>query len=371
MGKPLRVLFYSGFVLFVVTACAGGSSAPDAERYSVRVREVLTVYNGPGVTYASTNNFRSGIEVTLVERNFTGDWVRVIGAEGEIDGWALTGLLDTANVALSKVEVTGLGDANPARVDDSLKPLYAAPVVPTEISRRARDVYRDGQRQGRDASVVMQVGDSNSANPRTLAPLKAGNITFGPYDFLRDAAEHFRSSPVAVNLAAVSGSTARLPLESAPPDADCPADDTRLTCAYRAQNPAVALVMFGPNDVRALSSDEFESALRGIVESSIDAGVLPVLFTFAATEADTNWVQIVRFNTLIIDVARETEMPLVNLWAAAQALPGDGLGSDFIHLTESGEAVDLAGSHPARYGVSLYNLLVLRMLDVIYEDVIR
>ncbi len=55
-------------------------------------------------------------------------------------------------------------------------------------------------------------------------------------------------------------------------------------------------------------------------------------------------------------------MPLINLWSAARALPNYGLDVDRIHMLTSGfDYLYYATGHEAWYGVSLQNLLALRM----------
>jgi hypothetical protein len=129
--------------------------------------------------------------------------------------------------------------------------------------------------------------------------------------------------------------------------------------------------MFGPNDIRALNSERYREQMARLVEESLAAGVIPVLTTFSSSEEDADLrAQAIRFNLIIVEIAGQYQVPLINLWAAAQILPNYGIGDDGVHMTVGGGRVNFTEGQEARYGVSLQNLLVLYTLDTLRREVI-
>src|SRR5690606_27120024 len=103
-----------------------------------------------------------------------------------------------------------------------------------------------------------------------------------------------------------------------------------------------------------------------IVEESLAAGVIPVLSTFSNDPEAPLWWQSINFNLRLADIAAEYEVPLINLWAAARILPAYGLDQDQVHLKNSGfRYIKFTRGNEADYGVTLQNLLSIRMLDEI------
>ncbi|MBC7814616.1 MAG: hypothetical protein H7175_25900, partial [Burkholderiales bacterium] len=69
-------------------------------------------------------------------------------------------------------------------------------------------------------------------------------------------------------------------------------------------------------------------------------------------------------NRAIVEVAERYEVPLINLWAAAQALPEYGLDGDSVHMQHDGfRFIKFDTGSETFYGVPLRNLLSIYMLD--------
>ena len=114
---------------------------------------------------------------------------------------------------------------------------------------------------------------------------------------------------------------------------------------------------------------ELDRQMRRLVEETLAAGIIPVLSTFSYSPAQPDWFQAVRFNTILVEIAEDDLIPLINLWAAARALPYQGITEDPLHMTNQDEGVIFDG-HESEYGVSLHNLLTLCTLDELYHAVI-
>ena len=139
-----------------------------------------------------------------------------------------------------------------------------------------------------------------------------------------------------------------------------------LECEYRNSQPAISLIYSGRNDLKVLNTTQDEEQLRLIVETTLRRGIIPVLSTFSSNPDLDTWFQAVRFNLIILDVAEAYDIPVINLWSAARALPRYGIGDDNIHLTSAGASVKF-GSNEFPLLISLQNLIVLHTLDAIRQ----
>jgi hypothetical protein len=340
------------------------------------INERASLREGPGETYPLIGALGAGLTVNVVERNPIGHWIYIVipgaGAGGaDVSGWVLTGYVTLDGVALSEVPVnTTLPDADLSAITDpDLRRLYTMPVMP-HISPAMAQIYAVGQEFGINGGAVTKVGDSLSANRLYLTAITTGPVELGPYDFLRDTVDYFAPSLMQDSMAAQIGLNAFSVFDPSWSNPTlCEPNESPLACEYRVRRPAIAVIMFGPNDVRALNSERYDEQMRLIVGETLARGIIPVLSTFSSDPDEQYWPQTIRFNLILIDIAVEYEVPLVNLWLASRALPGYGLGGDRVHLSSSGGRVNFTTGYEARYGVSLQNLLMLHTLDRLRETI--
>jgi hypothetical protein len=135
----------------------------------------------------------------------------------------------------------------------------------------------------------------------------------------------------------------------------------------------VALIMLGTNDVGLMTPQEYAVNLSRIVRISLDMGVIPCLTTIPNR---TGYELVVdQFNQIIRDTARQFDVPLVDYFAAMQALPNQGLSSDGVHPSWPPGDDFNAGAHftPANlnYGYTIRNLTALQALDAIWRQVMN
>lgn len=346
------------------------AQTPDQdEAIPATIFERLAVYAGPGNTYPQIATLGSGIEITINERNDIGNWLRIqrpASTEGmeDVDGWVLTGFISLPeDFVMTDLPVSELPDAVTDDIPDpDIVRLYDAPVIPT-LSEAMLEVYADGLEMGNHPDVVVKVGDSNTANPRYLEPIAAGEYDLGPYDHLQDVVDYYGASFGDPDLATRVGLNAFSVFDALWSNQElCEPDEAPLHCEYRVSQPSIALIMFGQNDTRALNTEQWEAQMRRVVEDTLDAGVIPVLITFSSDDDGDVWFQAVRFNLILLDLAEEYEVPLVNFWSAARVLPNRGIGDDNAHLTGGGDVMQFTGRE-SRDGVPLLNLTVLYALD--------
>lgn len=362
-------------VLILLLLCCTLPIIAQDEPFTTTAYRQLFVYEGPGRTHDEVvGRLNPGVEVVILERNKIGNWVRInmLGEEGEVnlDGWVVSSYLNyPEDLAYSLIPSNQeIPDANPANVESlALADLYAAPII-SPVSAVMIDVFEQGQAAGNQANVITKVGDSLSASRQYLTPFSEDEYILGPYDYLEDALLFYGDSIAEDSIAAQIGMSTYAVFDSFwANDEDCEPNESPLACEYRLKQPAIAFIMFGPNDTRSMNDEQYAGQLRQIVEETLEQSIIPVLSTFSVHPDDELYWQSINFNLRTVKIAEEYEAPLINLWAAAQILPEYGLDEDRIHLKHSGfNQLKYDSGHEIWYGLSLQNLLALRMLHEIY-----
>ncbi|MEO8397240.1 MAG: SGNH/GDSL hydrolase family protein, partial [Chloroflexota bacterium] len=156
------------------------------------------------------------------------------------------------------------------------------------------------------------------------------------------------------------------PVESDP--TLCEDGESPLLCEYRILQPSVALIMFGTNDVSVLDPNNYRANLNQIVQLTEARGIIPILSTIPVRiryEA-----QVVQFNQIIVDVAAQHAIPLVDYGGAMLPLGSDGFDLDKVHPSVPPKGY--AGAADFRtdnlyYGYVIRNLTALQMLDLVWQ----
>lgn len=340
--------------------------------FITRPHRTAVLYAGPGGTYLQKGIVQSGVELRIVERNRIGDWLRVQRGNAPnfaIDAWVMRGYI-TLNPALdyTQVPVTTLPDGDPSTLfSQSLKKLAETPVIPP-ISALMQLVFEQGQSMGRQANVVTKVGDSVIANPFYLKPFSQDDYVLGAYRYLEDTVRYYGASMAADSVAAQVGMTSYVVFDPlwANINPNCEPNETPLACEYRTKNPSIAFISFGANDVKHMPFARFEAQMREIIQETLASGIIPVLTTFSVAPDYEYYEQAIKFNVILVDLAQEFSVPLINLWLAARPLPAYGLDVDGIHMLQTGfRFIKLDTGLESWYGVGLQNLLAIRTLHEI------
>ena len=106
----------------------------------------------------------------------------------------------------------------------------------------------------------------------------------------------------------------------------------------------------------------FEPAIRTVIEHTIELGIVPIL----STKPD-NAERDHSINRLIVELAREYELPLWNFWASLQHLPDKGMMAPE-HLSYSSRIswVNFEARASMTYGWTLRNLGGLQVMDAVH-----
>lgn len=339
---------------------------------------------GAGQSNPAITTLPFGTNLVLEARNDANSWLLVHTADGSARGWASASYVTFGfgySIDMLPVSSEIIGQAAqeqaPAQPEqpaeqpappviegvsgDLVAQLSAVPVVPSATAR-SREIFAAGQRMGNNAHVVAKVGDCNTENVAFLRPLDTGNYSLGQYGYLAATINFFSGSFSRESVAGRTGYSALTVLDATWADPrQCKAGDSSLWCEYTLIKPSVALIMFGSNDIFTLTVEQYSHALRTIVEYSINGGVIPVLSTFPNQPSDT----LLQLNIATVNIARQYDVPVMNLWLPAQSLPNWGMASDMAHLTYSGSATVSFNGEETQYGFSLRNLVVLQTLDAL------
>ena len=285
----------------------------------------------------------------------------------------------------------------PAAAAPAVKELPIVPRIDAETKARLQAVVARGRLLGNRATVFAKVGDSITAGSAFLAALDCDvRPVWGIYGRLRTTVEFYRRTEVGGSsvpcepstsfgrdsLAAVPGWTVddALAFPGRAPHAPCIDGESRLECEYRELRPAVAIVMYGTNDLgRDADPKRFRKGLRELVQTSVDWGVVPILSTIPP-RLDNRRLgrRVAAYNAAIARVAREARVPLLNYWRSLQGprVIRFGLSRDGVHPEVLGRcqpdcnSLDF-GRRGVRYGVNLRNLTALQALHKVRRVVLR
>lgn len=375
MRKFLRLLFVVWVAMLPVRAQQGQTTTLNNRTwvYATPYQEII-------------GELPSQTSIQMLGRTDTAHWVQVSG--GGVTGWVAAGNLSLGQtVRLIDLPVTMTQPAPtllPLTDDPELQTLAARvisiPILYNLQTDVVRNTFERGQTLGNRPDVFTRVGDSDTTSGGFLRPIGMDGGRYcelGAYSYLQDSIEFFNLPPRdglpnsfnATSIAAVNGMTSATvfdPVWAAP--AMCEPDEAPLLCEYRLVRPAVAIIDLGLMDIQYYSEAEYRTNMERVVQVSLEQGVIPILTTFVVLPTlppggRLDWETSMTFNNTLIEIAEAYQIPLINLWAAAQPLPNYGIGADNTHLRHVvGEFCDFNGPEQ-RNGGTLRNLLTLQALD--------
>lgn len=233
------------------------------------------------------------------------------------------------------------------------------PVIPTEISARAREIYQQGLSMGNDPVHFSKLGDCQNITTYFLAMYDDPDLyTLGEqYSNLQETIDYFAGSWSRESKSVKGGFNVASVFNPIFSDKEvCEKNESPLACELRLYKPSIVLISMEEwwnGDV-----PKYESYLRKIVDTVIEHGAVPVLATKADNlEGDHD------INRAIVNLAYEKELPLWNFWLAVQPIPAHGLQKDGFHLTNG--INDFSSSAQLKRGWVQRNLTALQVLDAV------
>jgi hypothetical protein len=184
-----------------------------------------------------------------------------------------------------------------------------------------------------------------------------GEYRLGQYVYLQETINNFSGSFSRESLTARIGFSTESIFDPLWSDPKLCNNENPLECEYRLHRPSIAFISLGTNGAW-LSSDVYEKGMRQTLNFLIARGVLPILSTKADSLDDG------RFNPIVIQLAKEYDLPLWDFQSAVSGLENNGLGEDQYHLTWGQTYFD----RPLYAAWQWRNLTALQTLDVVWRN---
>ncbi len=210
-------------------------------------------------------------------------------------------------------------------------PIDMIAFVPDDVKQNVRQIYAQGQVLGRNPRSFAKVGDSTMLWPLFLVNFDWGHYQLGNFAKLQRSITRFAGSFSRESLAVRKGMHSWGMFDPAQADpVYCLPGEGPLACELRVTNASFVIIRLGAND--SLTPEQFEPAMRQILQVCINNGVVPILGTKPDHyEGPQNTI-----NQLIRRMAADFRIPLWDFDLAAETVPGRGLQPDGLHLVEGG-----------------------------------
>ena len=236
------------------------------------------------------------------------------------------------------------------------------PVIPTQVSERAKEIYREGLALGTNPDRFSKIGDCQNINTYFLALYdQPDQYKLGEeYQYLLPAIEQFAGSWSRDSIAVKGGFNVASVFNPWFNNKElCDQNESPVDCELRLNKPSIVLISMETwwNG----DASKYEGYLRRIVDTVIAYGAVPVL----ATKAD-NLEGNQTINRSIVKVAYEYQIPLWNYWAAVQPIPHHGLEEDGFHITHG--LNDFSQSYNLTSAWPLRNLTALQTMDFVWQE---
>ncbi len=226
----------------------------------------------------------------------------------------------------------------------------------------AHTIFAHGQELGRDPHAFSKAGDSTIALPHFLARFDEEMYTLADFAYLQPTIEQYQGSFSRDSAAVRIGMHSWTMLDPAWADKSvCLPNETAVSCEIRLHNPSIMLIRLGAND--NAGDAYFDEQMRLLVETIIEAGVLPVIGTKSdrAEGSDVN-------NSIIRQITADYHLPVWDFDRLADSLPAHGLDVDNTHMSTF-YAHDYSDPTAFTRGHAMHNLTALILLDMIHQTI--
>lgn len=283
----------------------------------------------------------------------------------------LLGLVTLGAVPARSQPPPVFGDFDPQMIADIDLDDY--PVLPV-FTERAAELYAAALDDGRDPAMFSKVGDSMTYSPSFLAGFGTDEYDLGEYEHLQAVVDYFNAGDInpfsRENYATALGFSTAAALDPFWSNVEvCETNETPLACEFRVSNSVWALIMFGTNDVMNFDEATFDYFYRTMIVAAVEADVIPVLYTFPERPEEPEKSQ--QFNKIIVRIALDYDLPLINLAKALEGLEHKGVDpEDTLHLTQPDDVADVTTFNDAtlEYGYTVRNLVTLQALEVLLRE---
>jgi hypothetical protein len=278
-----------------------------------------------------------------------------------------TGPIDVGTRDVGAPDVGAPTDLGPLPAEGPALPAWDAATV-----SHVREVRALGAAMGNRLSVFAKIGDSITESGSFLSDVGFGWGSVGAYAALSPAIQQFRSTALPSQDGQARNSFNRASVCATAgwttDDALAGGNSSPLRRELAALRPAWAIVMYGTNDLDRSTVERFRVNLNAIVDIAEAGGTVVVLSTIPdRNDGAGPAAAALRFNEAIRGITATRHLPLLDYWAALQALPSHGVSTDRIHpsVYVTGGSTEPAYFTAAglQHGYNMRNLTAIQMLD--------
>jgi hypothetical protein len=314
------------------------AAAEDPVRFTITTPAV-NLRSQPSLLAANTVQVHKGEFYTALARTADSAWLK-LDADTDASAWILSDLGALVSGKLSSLPVvTATLSAASSRAVTYPK------WIPT-ITPQMKQIYRQSVKYGKDLGIFTVVGDCNSLPPVYLQRIATGEFDLSKAAGMQATVARFSRSFSRVSQAVNGGFNAEAMMD---PDwanhAVCDKDAGPFGCEIWISRASVVFIEVGTGD--QYTWQDFEANYRPLIELAQKKGVLPVLVTKADDLEARSGAPSGYINSIIRQLAKEYNVPLLDLWQATRTLPNNGLideGGLNFHLSPAGRDLHLVAT---------------------------
>jgi hypothetical protein len=236
-------------------------------------------------------------------------------------------------------------------------------IVPMDSATLAhvRQIFAQGQAQGRNPRSFAKIGDSTMAYPPLMADFDYRTYKLGKYADLQNTIDYYGGYFARESAAVKKGMHSWTEFDPAWVNGDqCQPEENPLACEFRLTNPSVAIIRLGANDY--LDPKNYNQTMRNIVDYSLARGVIPIL----GTKPDRQEGSQNTINKIVYQIVADYKIPLWDYDAVAATVPNRGLDTDGIHMLAA-HAHDYSAAYTFQNGEPIEDLTALIALNKVLQ----
>jgi PKD repeat protein len=198
-----------------------------------------------------------------------------------------------------------------------------------DLTGNLSPVYNNGQNAGLSSSAFGVVGDQTAADPNFLRTIFNLDPNMSNIGELQATIDRFNTTGSFTRSSVGVGTITAQDLLNITSNPACNGAETLLQCEMRLSTGSIVIVSIGYQDaVNNLDNGSFEAQINQIVQQALASNVIPVLMTIQPSTNPTVNDKIDDFNEIILNVANNSNVPVINTWRALNELPNQGLSGE-------------------------------------------
>lgn len=258
------------------------------------------------------------------------------------------------------------------------------PVIPDlsgQVQANLKKIFQAGEKAGNRASIFALAGDESAteggylepfANPQGYALDNDTQALKEIIDWYNQTALDGGNSFTRRGLASRAGWTVHDLVDASKADpGQCQPDERPLGCELRVTKASVVIISVGANDVlQGTNPEQFRADLRTAFMVAVNHGAIPVFTTIAPRlDGKVTPEQTRAYNNIIISVANNNNIPVINVWRALTQLPNNGLNGDQASLSISPNGPGDLTAQGITFGMNRRNTVTLRTLNALRANI--